>query len=196
MEIVPCNEWMRFGRVEGRRWRESWEWWQVIGNVPHGSDLVHENGMEAAQSCKRWQWPLPKYVIKPKGKTKAKAEACIFPPSLAADILRWRRIGVVEWVLSPAVVPSVIWIDNFIFLNLPSLSVKKDNNACPNSPVSCLAVYKCSLLWEMVSVAQRKLCRLSTAEKKKKKQPLCQWKCCIPFSHLPKSPLFPWPTPC
>lgn len=63
------------------------------------------------------------------------------------------------------------WTDNFIFLNLPSLSVKEDNNACPNSVISCLAVYKCFLLSEMVSVAQRKLCQLSIEERK---QPLCQ----------------------
>ena len=73
------------------------------------------------------------------------------------------------------------WTDNFIFLNLPSLSVKEDNNACPNPVISCLAVYKCFLLWEMVNVAQRKLCQLSIEERK---QPLCQWKCCIPFDSL------------
>lgn len=64
--LPPTTLWMvhGYGHCSLLRGHEMWkgggEGWGrdlglVVGNVTNGSGFVHEKGMEAAQSCKRWQ---------------------------------------------------------------------------------------------------------------------------------------------
>lgn len=145
MDIVAYYKGMRCGRVEERGGGETWDWWWEMLRM--GVNLYMRKAWRQHKVAKggnnlcQWEWLNQTEKPKPSQKNVSPDSDCWYHEELMNNRSHWREVQSCLYHL------SLLWTDDFVFLTLPSLSIKEGNNTCPDSLKSCRVAYNCLLWW-------------------------------------------------